>query len=245
MPVLPSCKSAHPALMSATSRQFCNALIPHFPFLRSPCHPSHAALPVISVQAAYSSRLCFSQSRTSSDTQYATTHQVMITTDMRQATETLSKVNTVFNCRTDAPRLSRISPTGRMATARTSDTRAKLIIQPEAHWPPLLTTQHQAQVTMQVPIMQHTEDQTQVTHLTPTGMTAVMLLVVRHHLRTHLLDMANNPSLYQHHHSWPSHSFPYIHNSTVPFCFMWRDVHDQCNSCDTYKQLSTYACNIS
>lgn len=173
------------------------------------------ALPLTSVHAAC---LCFSQSHTSSDTRYATTPQVMITTDMRQATETLSRVNTVFNCRTDAPRSSRISPTGRMATARTSGTRAKLIIQPEAHSPPLLTTQHQAQTTMEVPVMLHTEDQTLVTQLTPTGMTAVILMVVHHHLRTHLLDTANNPPLYQHHHSSPSHSFPHNHNVAVPFC---------------------------
>jgi hypothetical protein len=96
-----------------------------------------------------------------------------------------------------------------------SDTKAMHIIQPEAHTHPLLTTQHQRQATTQVPVMQDTEGRTLVTRLTRTGMTAVP-----HRLRTHLLDTENSATVYQHHHSLPSHRCPYNHKADSTFFFL-------------------------
>jgi hypothetical protein len=90
-----------------------------------------------------------------------------------------------------ARRSSRTSLTGRMATAPTSDTKAKLIIPPEVRTTPLLTMEHRHPTTAAAPVMEPTEDQTRVMEVIPAGMTPALLMAVLH-LHTHLLDTANN-----------------------------------------------------
>ncbi|PNF32328.1 hypothetical protein B7P43_G13646 [Cryptotermes secundus] len=115
---------------------------------------------------------------------------------MRPVTETRSKENTASNFRTDAHKSSRTSLTGRMATAPTSDMKAKLITPPEVRTTLLLTMEHRHPTTAVAPVMELTEDRTLDMEVIPLGMTQALLMAV--HLLTHLLDMANNSSSLHH-----------------------------------------------
>jgi hypothetical protein len=140
---------------------------------------------------------CSSPNRTNSAMQSETMHQVMTIIDMRPVTGTRSRGSIVSNCRTDGHKSSRISPTGGMATAPKSDTRAKLIIPPEARTTTPLTMEHRPPVTQGVPVMQHTGGPARFMELIPTGTMPAAL----HRLPTHLLDTANNSPLQNTRHS--------------------------------------------